>query len=260
MSSVLGSQRLSRSQVLLSINIESPPLKALLMTSSISVYGYDPDMYKLAGLDQSKKTCKSTDKWHHQLAEGSQTSPFLDLPYELRALIYSFILPSTFFSESKDVVWLRGKISILSVNHMIYDEAIKIIYGEATFAINVVWDCVTFDYKWLLPKGLVPRRTMAFPEMISSRNWSLVHNLRIRVYHVDEYTGMIKYNHGNASHLVNGVRDQVELLCKVLRKIPKICRLQIEFLNEDLESEAGDIILKPFLSLQSVYPIQFIRS
>lgn len=215
-------------------------------------------MYKPAGLDQPKKTSKFTGQSHHELKEGSRTSPFLDLPYELRALIYEFILPSTVVSEGKDVVWLRGNISILSINRMVYDEAIKIMYGKATFAINVVWDCVTFDYKWLLPNGLVPRRTMAFPGMISSKNWNLIHNLRIRVYHVDEYTGMIKYNYGNASHLVNGVRDQVETLCKVLREIPKIRHVQIEFLNENLESKAGDIILKPFLSLQPIYPTKFI--
>lgn len=139
-----------------------------------------------------------------ELVSPPARSYFLQLPLELRQHIYQYVLPSSAASckhtrESRrrtraisdnvvtgtrpnvlgrerekecGVVWLRGCISILAVNHQIHEECANILYGgNNLFAVNVRYDGILFKYRWLqLPSGLTPGRDVHFLDHFSHRN------------------------------------------------------------------------------------------
>lgn len=178
-------------------------------------------------------------------------SPVLQLPFEIRSLIYSSLLPTTLSHPSKGIVWRRGNVAILATNRQIYQETSKLLYGNNTFSIDVEWDSITFKYQWILPSGLVPTRTMKFPDDFVTRNVSLMKRFQIRVHYVDSYTGMVKYNYGGHG-LTDGLRSRVIDLCRVLEGVSELARLEIELRDENEDTELGQTLLEPFLQLSNV--------
>jgi hypothetical protein len=200
--------------------------------------------------------------------EAPKLPPFLRLPIELRRQIYHYILPSTKYVDHRspwvagepsnlgshdavasmaqaglaspamlrrqrvghDVIWRRGCIAILAVNKQIHDECVDIMYGENTFVLDVSFDSIKFRYKWLLPSQLIPSRTYCFLDHFSQRNLLHIRNYIINVEHVDDYTGMIKYNCGGRG-LTAGIRQQVESLVDMLCIVPYLRRLHVHLIE-----------------------------
>ena len=224
---------------------------------SISVYGYDRRLLQSVQLSSEKQTSReevaSTVLFAEEEAQDtSSLSPrcyLLQLPLELREIILSLILPHTAHSP-KGISWLRGTTAVLAACKQLHNEGTSLIYGTNAFVIDTIYDCSTFAYQWLLPSGLVPKRTMAFPEQLASRNVALMRRFQIRVHHVDSYTGMLKYNCGGHG-LVEGLRDQVRFLCQALRELREIQMLHIELRDGGGIIGVDEIICAPFLELKN---------
>ncbi|MCJ1254863.1 hypothetical protein MMC24_002679 [Lignoscripta atroalba] len=224
--------------------------------TSISVYGYDQQILGYGSSDEESKSCQ--DVGSLRLAEAATQCFLLQLPLELREHIYRCILPRTIDTGTKGIAWLRGTTSILATSKQIHSEAAKIFYANNTFVLDVVWDCSTFVYQWLLPSGLIPKHTMAFPDHFSPRNRALMRKFYIRVHHVDSYTGMVKYNYGGHG-LIDGTRDQVRFLCQTLRSLASIHSLHIHLQDDSTTSTApndsAQTMLEPFLDLKNTLRI-----
>lgn len=178
-------------------------------------------------------------------------SPLLELPFEIRSQIYSYLLPTTDSHPSKGLVWRRGTIAILATNSQIYQETSTLLYGHNTFSINIEWDSITFKYQWILPSGLVPTRTMKFPDDFAARNVALMTRFRVSVHHIHSYTGMVKYNYGGPG-LTDGLRSRVVDICRVLKGAEELMRLEVELRDEHGDPERGRTLLEPFLRLDNV--------
>ena len=119
----------------------------------------------------------------------------LSIPLELRQHIYSYLLPCTsdILAKEQKFVWIRGNTALLSTCRQIHEECAGQLYGTNTFSLYVVWDCIIFDYAWILRSSLQPRRRMAFPETFSmkrrTRGLRLIKKIHVRVHHMDSYTG-----------------------------------------------------------------------
>ena len=219
--------------------------------ASLSVYGYDQTMLN----GPEKLDFESGEELHKKIISLQVDGPskkcaLLALPFELRQGIYKYLLPTTVETGHKGIAWIRGNTAIMAANKQIYAEATTIVYGSSTFLLDVEWDCVTFAYQWLLPTGLVPKRTLAFPDSLTSRNVALFRKLHVRVHHVDSYTGMVKYNYSGHG-LTDGVRDQVAALCTLLRNLREITRLSIELRDGSATVGLGQGVLEPFLTLKN---------
>ena len=240
-----------------------------MVIESISVYGYDQRLLHFPDPDNPTankpvsvpeaggRFSNENDSFYskHEQEQNSYGPPpsrchLLELPLELRQTILSHVLPRT-IPTPKGIAWLRGTTSILATNHRLHHECAALIYSNNTFVIDTVYDCSTFAYQWLLPtSGLVPKRTMAFPEQLAARNICLLQRLHIRLHHVDSYTGMVKYNCGGHG-LVEGLRDQVRFLCQVLRQLPEIKVLHVELLDSSGSKGLDEIVCGPFLELRN---------
>lgn len=219
---------------------------------SISVYGYSQDLLAATNpLAQQQNDMVEEVKSYHKLSEGAIACPLLALPFELRVNIYSHVLPTTVELEGKGVLWRRGNVTILSTNKQIYNEAIELMYGNAIFAIDVTWGGITFAYQWLLSTGLVPKTNLAFPESLAWRNLGLVRKLQIRIYQVDSYTGMMKYNYAGRYSLTAGLKDQIETLCTSLQDMAELRYLDIHIQNNSDDPVPTDIIMDPFSRLRN---------
>ncbi|MCJ1480331.1 hypothetical protein MMC06_000486 [Schaereria dolodes] len=223
--------------------------------TSISIYGYDSGMLDCESPEENIDPCEERKPLSGP--ESVSKCGFLQLPVELRGLIYGHLLPNTVKVGPRGIAWLRGTTSILATNKQIYSETSRIIYGDNTFVIDVLYDCSTFAYQWLLPSGLIPKRTMAFPDDFALQHISLMRKFHIQVHHLDDYTGMVKYGYGGHG-LTDGTRDQVKFLCQTLRSLSLIRSLHIHF-RDDSKSKTSKgtthYVLEPFLDLKNTFEI-----
>lgn len=218
--------------------------------SNISVYGYEASM--LSGNEVSNQqvmTVPQKSEWK-AMSHFSRRCMLWELPFELRKEILRHLLPATIQTRSKGVAWLRGHTAILMANKRLCSEGVRMMYGESKFVIDVTWDSITFAYQWLLANGLVPKRTLAFPGKLTERNVAYVRNVTVCVHHVDNYTGMIKHGFEGPG-LREGLKLQVEKLCKTLQEVYKLSRLRIHFQNDSHTAGVDREILKPLLSLNT---------
>ncbi|PVI07531.1 hypothetical protein DM02DRAFT_282810 [Periconia macrospinosa] len=195
---------------------------------------------------------------------------FLQLPVELRLRIYSHVLPYastidlnltrgdgeperseynlTFVRETieqgvwkmqkthprasvgNDIVWRRGCTAVLATCHQVHDECVNMIYGDNTFVIDVTFDAIKFRQRWRTTNNLTPSRSYAFLDHFSQRNLLHIKNYVVNVEHVDDYTGMIKYNCGGRG-LTAGIRSKVQELVDLLSAVPYLHRLHIHLID-----------------------------
>ncbi|KAF2866616.1 hypothetical protein BDV95DRAFT_679922 [Massariosphaeria phaeospora] len=139
-------------------------------------------------------------------------------------------LPKTDRETGNDVVWLRGNISILAVSRQIHEECADMLYGDNMFVVDVAFDRIQFRYRWRTASYLTPNRDILFLEHFSQRNLLRIKNYVINVEHVDDYTGMVKYNHGGRG-LTAGIRQKVNELMDLLSMVPYLHRLQIHLID-----------------------------
>jgi hypothetical protein len=223
--------------------------------SYISVYGYDTSMLSGNEVSNQQEMTVSQKSELQALSHSSRTCMILELPFELRKEILRYLLPATIETRSKGVAWLRGHTAILMVNKRLYSEGVRMMYGDSTFVIDVTWDSITFAYQWLLANGLVPKRTLAFPGKLAERNVANVRNVIACIHHVDNYTGMIKYGFEGPG-LREGLKLQVEKLCKTLQEVYQLSQLRIHFQNDSHTAGVDREILKPLLSLKNVRTVE----
>lgn len=222
--------------------------------TSYSVYGYDARMLdRIYGRNQE---CSNLDSSAARSQEsfGSETDTFpsrchlLSIPAELRALIFSYILPRTIVNDTRRLnAWIRGSTSLLRTCKSLHAEAAHLMYGRSHFTIDIAWDSITFDgrYLWARP-GSVRRRSYDFPRCFGEQYLPLIQTLVIKIHIVDNYLGMIKYNHHNPAGLLHGYRTQVEHLCTVLEQLPHLKRLGIWFRDDSMTPGSDEAVLSPF--------------
>ena len=220
---------------------------------AMSIYGQDTRM--LDKFYHSEETLpnamRSTSADRSPTLNPPSRCLLLALPLELRQHIYIYTLPRTYNHQSKGIIWLRGNTNLLATNSQIHDEASRFIYSTNTFLIDVLYDCVTFDYKWSSANGLFPRSRLAFPEQLGDRYVGLLRNFQVTVHIIDQYTGMIKFNYGGYG-LRDGLRDQVKFLCQGLSRIPEIRCLGIHLKDDTCAMKAAPRVLEPLLELNNV--------
>lgn len=227
--------------------------------SQISVYGYNTSMLSETVVSNQQETMEPQKLGLQDLDLSSGRCMILDLPCEIRQEILNYVLPATVETRSRGVAWLRGYTAILTVNRKLYSEGIHMIYENSIFVIDVTWDSISFAYQWLLANGLVPKRTLAFPGKLAERNLAYVRHFMVRVHHVDNYTGMIKHGFEGPG-LREGLKLQVERLCKTLQGVHQLSRLRIHFQNDSHTTGVDREILRPLLSLRNVRTVEVTGS
>jgi hypothetical protein len=139
-------------------------------------------------------------------------------------------LPRSDREVGNEIVWRLGCISLLSTCHQVHDECVDMIYGENTFVIDVSFDTIKFRQRWRTANNLTPGRTYAFLDHFSQRNLMKIKNYVVNVEHVDDYTGMIKFNCGGRG-LTAGIRDRVQELVDLLVAVPNLHRLHVHLID-----------------------------
>lgn len=219
----------------------------------ISVYGYDTRM--LDQLYGTTPACSSLDSSAAQPQESfdSETNIdpsrcyFLSIPAELRAQIFSYILPRTIGDDTRRLnAWTRGSTSLLHTCKVFHAEAAHAMYGRSHFTVNIAWDTITFEYRYLWAHpGSARRRSYDFPRCFGEQYLSLIQTLVVKIHIVDNYLGMIKYNHQNPAGLLYGYRTQVERFCTVLERLPHLKRLAIWFRDDTMTPGSARAVLAP---------------
>ncbi|KAF1850973.1 uncharacterized protein K460DRAFT_274944 [Cucurbitaria berberidis CBS 394.84] len=138
--------------------------------------------------------------------------------------------PRTDRESGNDIVWLRGGTSLLAVNRQIHEEAADMLYGSNIFVVDVTFDTINFRYRWRTANNLTPNRAYQFLDHFSQRNLLRIKNYVVNVESVDDYTGMIKYNHGGRG-LPAGIRRRVQELVDLLVVAPQLHRLQLHLID-----------------------------
>lgn len=142
--------------------------------------------------------------------------------------------PNSSHDTGHDIVWRRGSVVLLRTNRQIHEECATMIYGESTFVIDVTFDSVHFRYRWLVSSSnLMPGRSYSFLDHFSARNLMRIKNYVVNIEHVDDYTGMIKYNH-RGQNLAAGILVQVSDLVELLAGVPYLNRVSIQLVDGDI--------------------------
>ena len=230
--------------------------------ASISVYGYDTAMLIAHGPsfnDEAEATSELEEP--HKLSLGCTRCPFLELPYELRAQIYSYVLPSTSNVKNRGLVWDRGP-PIWVANRQIHSECIGPLYGNGTFLVEVGYDYIQFIHQYRLPtSNLVAKRVHDFPDKIPARYQTFMRKFQIIVKEVDSYTGMIMYKCSNTEALYMKLRQQMQKLCDFLQGLPKVRNLEILY-NQEYSKVNIERIMelpsKPFRGLSNVVTFSIV--
>ena len=213
-----------------------------------------PDLPSELPKPKEKSVDRSASDFSPKLKKESMDCALLSLPPEIRQEILRYLLPSTIETDLGPV-WLRGQTAILRANKHLHSEGIRMMYGNNTFVVNVTWNAIHFAYKWLTSAGLVPIRTLAFPERLAQGNVSRIRNLMVQIHCDDDYTGMVKHNFGGPG-LVEGMKTQVERLRETLQNMYQIQNLLIHFTNDSQDTRIDQVILSPFLSLQNTQTVR----
>ncbi|MCJ1382703.1 hypothetical protein MMC17_005816 [Xylographa soralifera] len=227
----------------------------------ISVYGYDHRMLEHHPPSNTKPLPASSKN-----PTSENTSPplyppppsrLLALPPELRAQILRHLLPHTLPASrpSDPPVWLRGTTTILATCRLLHAEGLPLFYSHNVFALDVVWDCCTFAYRYFSHSAathlLIAPRTMAFPDDLAPRNVALMRKFQVRVCHVDSYLGMMKYGYGGKG-LAEGLADQVRWLGRILGRLERIAELRVIWKDDGGREGVGGGVLEPLRTLQNV--------
>ena len=224
--------------------------------ASISVYGYDAAMliaHDSSSNDEVRETSKLEEP--HKLRVGCTRCPFLKLPYELRAQIYSYVLPSTSNVMNRGLVWNRGA-PLWATNRQIHSECIGSLYGNGTFLVEVGYEYIQFIHQYRLPtSNLIAKRVHEFPKKFPAHYQTMMRRFQITVKEVDSYTGMIMYNCSNTEALYMKLRQQMQKLCDFLQGLPEIRNLEIlynqEYSKVNIE-RLMELPSKPFRELSNV--------
>lgn len=139
-------------------------------------------------------------------------------------------LPRSDREVGNETMWRLGCIAVLSTCHLMHAECISALYGTNTFVLDVSFDAIKFRQRWRTPGNLTPGRSLAFLEHFSQRNLLRIRNYVVNVEHVDDYTGMIKFNCGGRG-LSAGIRARVQELVDLLAGVPDLHRVHVHLID-----------------------------
>ncbi|MCJ1416802.1 hypothetical protein MMC32_003140 [Xylographa parallela] len=226
----------------------------------ISVYGYDHRMLEHSPPSNTKSPPPSPkDPIPENTSPLTPPTPsqLLALPPELRAQILRHLLPRSLPAPTltDPPIWLRGTTAILATCRLLYTEGLPLLYSHNVFALEVVWDCCTFAYRYVSrsasPHPLVAPRTMAFPDDLAPRTVALMRRFQVRVHHVDSYLGMMKYGYGG-SGLAEGLADQVRWLGRILGRLERVLELRVVWRDDGGREGVAEGVLGPLRALGNV--------
>lgn len=178
----------------------------------------------------------------------------LSLPTELRTQIFLYVLPGSLHHGFISPCWIKGTTALLQTSTRLHDEAARLMYGQATFHLNLVWDCTTFFYQWLLPSGSTHQRLYPFPDFVRQQYLFYMKNFKITVHNV--YTATPCFIKQHSTGLTLGVRNQLDSLYQVLKSLPAIRTLHLHFHDDFSMSRVDESVLRPLVNLpnlQSIY-------
>ncbi|KAL9008599.1 MAG: hypothetical protein Q9173_006291 [Seirophora scorigena] len=215
---------------------------------ALRLYGSDPSI-----CENAQGIIKTTSEPINEgLDDNAMSSPgrclLLELPAEIRSMIFEYVLPTTFLHQDAGLRWKKGTTDLLAVSRKIHDEAAHVLYGQSTFVLDVRWDCIIQSYHELNLMRIYP-----FPEAIGPRYVPLLQYLEV-IISFDKITASMKQGVSDPTGLTQGLRGQVEALCGILRNdstLKQLCvHLQDEMDDEritpEARSEMNETILKPF--------------
>ncbi|KAJ4303052.1 hypothetical protein N0V90_001943 [Kalmusia sp. IMI 367209] len=104
------------------------------------------------------------------------------------------------------------------------------LYGDNIFVVDVAFDSIRFRQRWRTANNLTPGRSYNLLDHFSQRNLLKIKNYIVNVEHVDDYTGMIKYNCGGRG-LTAGIRSRVQELVDLLSVVPSLHRLHVHLID-----------------------------
>lgn len=164
----------------------------------------------------------------------------LKIPFELRAEIFTYLLPTTINRPMTGTHWIPGTTALLAVSKQIHDEAASLLYGRATFTLEVLGRVgVVFKYKGQRR----PWKWYSFPSIIGQSYCRFIRKIHISVVY---FEGLFHF-------LAVRLRNCVRSLSAFLKTLPNI-RVKIRWVNDACLIPPGrdEEILEPFLSLESV--------
>ncbi|KAK3658846.1 hypothetical protein LTR56_001717 [Elasticomyces elasticus] len=109
-------------------------------------------------------------------SETGTGSYLLDLPPELREMVFSFALVST---NPVDILNIpKNHVAALTqTNQQLRGETIKIYYGQNTFKLNIDFDTIPTALKWL--RGIEPTYVTQIQKLIISFSVAMEHRERL---------------------------------------------------------------------------------
>ncbi|KAL8678841.1 MAG: hypothetical protein Q9186_004824 [Xanthomendoza sp. 1 TL-2023] len=173
----------------------------------------------------------------------------LELPLELRTEIIHYVLPTCIDHAFVGPCWIKGTTAILRTSKRLHDEAAQLMYSQATFLINVVWDCTTFVCQWLLSPSSTRQKQYAFPDVFGKHYFSCMKRFKVVIDKMDTYFG---YSKNHTAGLSLGVREQLVSLGPILKAVPEISRLHLHFHDSVVMSVKDESVLKPIVNLPNV--------
>ncbi|KAI4262049.1 MAG: hypothetical protein L6R42_002768 [Xanthoria sp. 1 TBL-2021] len=190
-----------------------------------------------------------TQKLH---SEATLTPPtprcrLLELPAELRAEIFLYVLPTSTNSPIHGPRWIKGATALLRTSRRIYDEAAQLMYRRAAIRLLVYEDSTIFEYQGLFEGH----------HNLASSQWSREEYLRfITRFEVAIYLDTYEFKVG--SGLTCATRDQLEALCKTLEAVPEIENLSLYFYDHFTVTKADETVLRPILDLENIQEIKYV--
>lgn len=258
--------------------------------SSISVYGYDPSM--LAAIDDYhvKEDCigeavPSTSGVGSSLVNSptssseppktrtpsrygekqSSTSTFLELPTEIRHEILSYVMPRTFYLHPGTDVWYRATSPVWATCRAVYNECMRMLYGDCTFDIVITYGSTIFSQKYVSSRQsyrgrtLIPGRKLDFPNSISEANRALMRKVRLSVIRPDGYGGFIHHDCSSPHAIALGLRTRIHGLCQIMQRSPEIRELYIDYYDSPGDDQIKNLVIMRMI-LQILYELKNTRT
>lgn len=125
--------------------------------------------------------------------ESFKPSRLMALPLEIRLQIYAYLLPHTevvwTIYGKRATVWRQGNITLLMVSRQMSAEAADVMYGNASFVVEVDFDNIVFRPRIMCKSGTMSPKTPPFLDTVRADNMRRIRRLAISIQHVDGYLG-----------------------------------------------------------------------
>lgn len=183
----------------------------------------------------------------------------LELPAELRTKIFMYVLPRTMNHCLHGPCWTKGTTALLRTSKMVHNEAVLLMYSQATFLLGVVWDITFFECRSISRIGGVSRENHPFPQCFTKDHLQQIKRFKVMVYCADNHIHWLKESETSRRGLTLGIRDQLEGLYKVLESVPRILELVFQFSESFTVTKLDETVLRPIIDLENVQLVKFTQ-